>query len=110
MKKKFLIAAFILSVIGVWAQKADPDKLTFYLMDKVSAYNRQAAAAHRAGETAKDQLLLVLVQADSEDVLTDEGCVVLDHVYDVDAPIYNLRGERVDKSQKGLVIYRVVSI
>ncbi len=27
-------------------------------------------------------------------------------MYDVDAPIYNLRGERVDKSQKGLVIYK----
>jgi len=83
MRQLYVLGLLLLMGNGVLAQKADHEKLTFYLMDKVSAYNRQAAAAHRAGETAKDQLLLVLVQADSENVLTSAGCTVLDHVGDV---------------------------
>ena len=27
-------------------------------------------------------------------------------MYSVDAPVYNMMGQRVDKSQKGLVIYK----
>ena len=27
-------------------------------------------------------------------------------MYSVDAPVYNLQGQRVDKSHKGLVIYK----
>jgi len=88
MKRKrslILMMTLLLVVEGVNAQKID-QRLT-RLIEQVNA--RRAQGQRPVNAEAVNKTMVVDFNADS-----------------VDAPVYNMMGQRVNKSQKGLVIYK----
>ena len=77
-----LLVLMLLLLTGqtAMAQMANYEKMSNRLTDLLDDYEANNAQARRAGQVTSDPIIMALVKADSEEALTSNGVMVLDHL------------------------------